>query len=266
MIANTAGAVATANLHIEVLSDVNGIQNDPPFAADDFGFTTVNKSVTGSFIANDRESNNDSLSLNGTAINSGVMGNAIGAPVITAQGGTVQFYSNGTYKYTPPTGYIGPDIVNYTVCDITAVTPQPLCSSAIIHFLVGPGITITGKVWDDANGDVVDQGVSEPETNVGGTLYVNLVDGLGYVTAVVPVASDGTYTIADAAPGGSYSLVLSTTQGTVGAPAPASVLPEGWVSTGETRNGTIDFGSAGIIDNRAYGFTNVTNYNFVIEQ
>jgi hypothetical protein len=263
---NTAAAVATAGIHIDVLADLNGVQNDPPFAADDFGYTTVNKSVTGSFIINDREPNSGSLSINGTAINSAIAGNAVGSPIATANGGSVQFYSNGTYKYTPPTGYIGPDIVNYSLCDITSTMPQPLCSAAIIHFLVGPGISISGKVWDDANGDVVDQGTSEPETNVNGSLYVNLVDGLGYVSAAVPVAADGSYNFPDAAPGGSYSLVLSTTQGTVGNPSPPALLPEGWSSTGETRNGIIDYGAAGIIDNRTFGYSSVSNYNFGIEQ
>lgn len=265
VISNTAGAPATANIHIEVLASINGTQNNPPFAGDDFDYTTINKPVTGSFITNDFDRNNDSLSLNGFIINTAIMGNNIGTAA-TIQGGVVQFYSNGTYTYTPPNGYIGPDYVTYSICDVTAAPPQPFCAGAIIHFLIAPGITISGKVWDDGDGNVIDAGASEPETNIGGTLYVNLVDGLGYVSAVVPVATDGTYSFTNIAAGSSYSLVLSTTQGVVGNPSPVPALPDGWDYTGETRNGTIDYGSMGIIDNRVFSFSNAVNYDFGIEQ
>jgi len=266
VISNTAGAVTSANFHIDVLADIDGTQNDPPFAGDDFGYTTVNQPVSGSFISNDQDPNADPLSFNGTTIVPASMANAIGAPVATVQGGTIQFYSNGTYTYTPPAGYMGPDLVQYTICDVTATAPQPLCANAILHFLIAPGINISGKVWDDANGDVVDQGGSEPETNAGGTLYVNLVDAMGYVVAVLPVAADGTYSFNNAAPGMNYSIVLSTIGGVVGTPAPSASLPAGWVNTGETRNGTIDYGAPGVIDNRPYGYTSVTNSDFGIEQ
>ena len=96
------------------------------------------------------------LSYMGVTINPAGPATPIGAPVVTAQGGTVQFYANGTYLYTPPAGYVGPDRLPYTICDVTVVTPQPLCADATIHLLVGPGINIAGKVWDDANGNVID--------------------------------------------------------------------------------------------------------------
>ncbi|MBL0355892.1 MAG: tandem-95 repeat protein [Chitinophagaceae bacterium] len=266
VISNTAGAVASANLHIDVLSDINGTQNDPPFAGDDFAFTTVNQPVAGSFISNDRDANNDTLSFNGTTLSTATMANAIGAPVATAQGGTVQFYSNGTYTYTPPAGYMGPDFVTYTICDVTTTAPQPLCGNAIIHFLIAPGINISGKVWDDGNGNIIPETSFENTTNGGGLLYVNLVDALGYVVASVPVASNGTYSFNNAAPGMSYSIVLSTNQGVSRSAAPAASLPDGWANTGETRNGTIDYGAPGVIDSRAFGYTSVVNLDFGIEQ
>ncbi len=266
LISNTVGAVSSANIHFEVLSDINGIQNDPPFGGDDFGYTTVNKPVTGSFISNDRDNNGDSLSLNGATIVSSGSGTAIGSAVTTAQGGKVQFYSNGTYTYTPATGYTGPDIVTYSICDLTAASPQPLCATATLHLLVGPGISISGKVWDDGNGNVIPETSFENVTNGNGTLYINLVDGLGYVVATASVASDGTYSFTDVAPGTNYSLVLSTVNGVTGTPAPTASLPSGWTNTGETRSATIDYGSMGVIDNRPFGFTSVINYDFGIEQ
>ncbi|HMO61776.1 MAG TPA: Ig-like domain-containing protein [Ferruginibacter sp.] len=264
-ISNSAGATATAKLNFDILEDVNGLQNDPPFAGDDFGYTNINQPVTGSFISNDREPNDDVVTLNGTTINTDGPATAIGTPIATTKGGTIQFFANGNYTYTPPVGYIGPDYVTYTICDVTSTMPQPLCASAIIHFLTAPGISISGKVWDDADGNVI-KAVSEPVTNAGNTLFVNLVSELGYVITSVPVAADGTYSFSNITPGDNYSLVLSTTQGSAGSLSPAATLPEGWVHTGETRNGVIDYGAVGIIDNREYGYTNVVNFDFGIEQ
>jgi Bacterial Ig domain/Secretion system C-terminal sorting domain/SdrD B-like domain len=265
-ITDALGAASTATLNIDVLSSPNGILNDPPFAGDDFSYTTINKSVNGNFINNDSDPNGNPVSFAGITIVPGGAHTAIGSALPTIVGGTVQFYADGTYTYTPPAGYIGPDAVNYTICDVTAVTPQPLCANAQIQLLVGPGISITGKVWDDANGNVIDPGAGEPETNIGGTLFVNLANGAGNIVGTVAVANDGTYNFNNVTPGTDYTLMLSTIQGTVGQPAPATVLPVAWTNTGETRNGTIDLGAAGIIDTRTYGFTNAINFDFGIEQ
>lgn len=265
-ITNAVSAVAIANLRIDVLSDINGLQNDPPFAGDDFAYTTVDQPISNYFIINDRDHSLDTMTMNGSRLDMYGSMDLIGAPVATTKGGTIKFYTNGIYEYTPPAGYVGPDLVTYTICDISSDEPQPLCANAIVHFLVGPGINISGKVWNDANGDVIQQAATEPVTNVGGLLYVNLINELGYVIGSVPVAANGTYSFNNASPGKNYSLVLSTTQGTLGDLAPTPSLPEGWINTGETRNGTIDYGEMGIIDDRTYGYTSVVNYDFGIER
>jgi hypothetical protein len=266
IIADALGATTTAALTITVLKDANGNENNAPFAGDDFGYTTINKSVTNSFVNNDVDPNSDALSLNGTTINTAGAQTPIGTAVTTAQGGTIQFFANGTYTYTAALGYVGPDKINYTIEDVTAINPQPLAANAVIHLLVGPGISIAGKVWDDADGNVIDAGATETETNISNTLYVNVVNVSNNVVAVSPVANDGTYSFIDITPGENYSLRLSTIQGTIGQPAPATTIPTAWTNTGETRNGIIDLGGAGIIDARTYGFTNIINYDFAIEQ
>jgi Bacterial Ig domain/Secretion system C-terminal sorting domain/Bacterial cadherin-like domain len=266
IITDALAATSNAVLSITVVKDANGNKNNAPFAGDDFGYTSINKSVTGSFVNNDSDPNTDAISFNGTIINIGGPQTPIGTPVATAQGGTIQFFANGMYTYIPALGYVGPDKINYTIEDVTAINPQPLAANAVIHLLVGPGISIAGKVWDDADGNVIDAGATEPETNISNTLYVNVVNGSNSVVAVTPVANDGTYNFTDITPGTNYSLSLSTAQGTIGQPAPATTIPTAWTNTGETRNGTIDLGGAGIIDTRAYGFTNIVNYDFAIEQ
>lgn len=265
IITDANGATSTAILQVDVLSDPNGALNDPPMGGDDFGYTTINKPVTGNFISNDTDPNSNPISYLGVTINPAGPATAIGGPVGTAQGGTVQFYANGTYLYTPPAGYVGPDRLPYTICDVTVVAPQPLCADAGIHLLVGPGINIAGRVWDDANGNVAING-GENATNAGNTLYVNLVDNLGNVVATTPVAANGTYSLANVNPGVNYSLQLTINQGTVGNPAPVVALPPGWTNTGESRNGTIDGGTTGVIDTRNFGFNNTVNFDFGIER
>jgi hypothetical protein len=248
-----------------VVRDSNGPKNDPPFAGDDFGYTTVNTPVSGNFVSNDSDPNGNPISVNGTTIVPGGAHTPIGTPVATAQGGTVQFYADGTYTYTPPVGYVGPDNVIYTICDVTVIAPQPLCADAQIHLLIGPGISIAGRVWDDANGNIVING-TEAGTNIAGALFVNLVGADGKVVASVPVNSDGTYNFNNITPATSYSLVLSITQGVTGQTAPAASLPPNWVNTGESKNGVIDAATLGVIDLQNYGYTNTINYNFGIDQ
>jgi len=139
-ITDALGATSTAILHIDILPDLNGASNDRPQPGDDFVYTAFNTPENSTFINNDTDPNANPVSLNGTPINTGGPATPIGSPVATAQGGTVQFYANGTYTYTPPVGYTGPDRVVYQVCDITAVNPQPLCADATIHMLVAPSL------------------------------------------------------------------------------------------------------------------------------
>ena len=249
IVTDANGAQAQATLHIDVLADVNGALNNPPLVADDFGYTTVNLAVTGNVLINDSDPNGDPL--------------LVTAQTTTIPGaGTLVLLTNGNYTFTPVAGYVGPVSFSYQACDVTAITPQPLCSNATLHILVGPGINIAGKVWADANGNTIQDGVGEPATNLGGTLFVNLVNALGNVIETATVANDGKYSFTNITPGKNYSLILSTTNGLISQPAPSPSLPAGYVNTGETRNGTIDLGVAGAIDSRTYGFTNAVNFNF----
>ena len=251
IVTDANGAQAQAILHVDVLADENGPLNNAPFVADDFGYTTVNLAVTSNVLINDNDPNGDPL--------------LVTAQTTTIPGaGTLVLLTNGNYTFTPVSGYVGPVSFSYQVCDVTAIAPQPLCNDATIHLLVGPGINIKGKVWADANGNTIDDGTGEPATNLGGTLFVNLVNASGNVIDTATVANDGTYSFTNLTPGTSYSLILSTTKGVIGQATPSPSLPTGYVNTGETRNGTIDLGIAGAIDSRTYGFTNAVNFNFGI--
>ncbi|MBL7701318.1 MAG: T9SS type A sorting domain-containing protein [Ferruginibacter sp.] len=99
---------------------------------------------------------------------------------------------------------------------------------------------ITGNVFNDADG-LADNNVSKtltsvgpvdnPKTNAGGLVYANLISG-GVVVATMPVAANGTFLFDNVAVG-TYTVQISSNQGVVGQPQPATALPSGWVNTGE---------------------------------
>ena len=121
---------------------------------------------------------------------------------------------------------------------------------------------------NDANG-LNDTRVNGTGTNTGGSLfYANLLDGSNNVLQSVLVAADGTYTFANLN-SGNYSVQVTTNKGTAGVAAPATVLPTGWVNTGENignnpgNDGTANSLLAVVVGTNA---TNVIDANFGIEQ
>lgn len=210
------GSVSTsANLTIDVLPDANGPANDPPFAGDDFKMTKVGVPVSGSFIANDLDPNGDALSYGGTTLVPGGPKTAIGSPVTTLHGGTVQFYADGTYTYTPSAFYTGPDAVSYTICDVTA---QPLCADAFIHFVVdNPSSVLAPPVAQNIAAPAISNTAAAtsipslqasspikvpldsffvltiPNTSTEGTLYYCATPGAGCTKSVVTAGMKLTY-------------------------------------------------------------------------
>ncbi|MCE9518316.1 MAG: hypothetical protein K8R87_01915 [Verrucomicrobia bacterium] len=81
------------------------------------------------------------------------------------------------------------------------------------------------------------------------------------------MAANGSYNFGTVAPNTSYSVVLSTTQGTVGSAAPAAALPSSWVNTGENiGTGAGDDGSINGSLAVSVVISGVANANFGIEQ
>ena len=92
-------------------------------------------------------------------------------------------------------------------------------------------VTLTGNVFDDANG-LTDNIVYGTGTNIGGSLFVNLVDNNNLVVASSVIANDGTYSFSNIGDG-NYTVQVTTIQGTQGNAAPAIILPVSWINTGE---------------------------------
>ena len=222
-------------------------------------------------------SNANSITINGTVYtNGGTCPPATSCTVWPGAGVTVP-YTNGT----GPTQAISVDpvegnvdvIIPFAAID-NAGKEDATPGSVTVPFRT---ITLSGTVWNDANGNLIQNGAEAVVngTNTGGgvvtgaVLYANLIDAGGNVIATAPVASDGTYSFPNV-PQSSTGLVvqLSQNQGTIGLAKPATALPTGWVTTGENKNG-----QGGPADATANGeipvttiTTNITAQNFGIER
>ncbi len=262
-ITDAQGATSTATIRIRVIYDSNGPDNNPPFAGDDFLFTNMNVAVNGYFFTNDNDSDGDQLSLNNVTIITGGANTPIGSALPTQQGGTVIFYANGTYLYTPPLNYVGPDLILYTICDLTSTPPGSRCSNATIHFLVAPVLSVRGTVYNDVNG-MTDNLVNGFGTDAGGLNAVLVGSGL-IVKDVTAVNGNGSYQFHNIL-SGNYFVMITSIIPTVGAIAPSVSIPLNWVHTGE---GTVASGD-GNADGRTNIFTvalaGISNVNFGIEQ
>jgi len=131
-------ACKDAKFTVEVMPKKDAAANDAPFAGDDYSNTIVNTPVIGKWLLNDTDDNGDKVKLNDLSqqldLDAPGSGNIL-ASYPTRKNGSVDLYDNGTYKYTPPTDYYGPDQLAYRICDVTA---SPACDSATIYLLTSP--------------------------------------------------------------------------------------------------------------------------------
>jgi len=135
-------------------------------------------------------------------------------------------------------------------------------------------LSISGNVYHDVNGmydnTVNGIGFNNPSAT---PLYAYLVQA-GNIVATVPVAANGAYSFDGIVnQNDTYSVVISTTNATIGNPAPGSSnLPSGWIETGEAYGTNNAAGTGNEIGTPnmvlAVNTTNkvVQNVNFGIEQ
>jgi hypothetical protein len=119
---------------------------------------------------------------------------------------------------------------------------------------------LSGRVWNDVDNSAnntftnINTG-SETGTNAGGLLNAILVDSNNKVLKTTSVAANGTYTFLDVPLNqNNVKIILSTTAGTVGNPAPTASLPPTWVNTSPLTTATFDTG------------TNISSKDFGIKQ
>lgn len=128
-------------------------------------------------------------------------------------------------------------------------------------------MSVSGNVFNDPDAGNVNNSSGTTNTVPSG-MYANLIDSNNKVVASTSVATGGAYSFSGIFPA-TYTMVLSTTQGTQGAVAPVASLPSGWSNAGEF-NGTPNTGNDGTANGISATFTvgtsNVTNINFGIRQ
>jgi uncharacterized repeat protein (TIGR01451 family) len=256
----------------------------------------VDNTYAGSINADFDDTNgvNDDDGVTFSPLSSGVTSYSIPASNITAHGsGTlhawIDFNKNGTFDPGEHTSVIVTNNVlagalNWTGITagsagntyarfrfttdttVTASTPSGLAADGEVEdYKIAIGVTITGNIFADANGNKIQNSPAESGTNAGG-LNAVLVNSLNKVVATTPVASDGTYTFsAVSASVNPYTIRISTATATVNLAPPAIVLPTNWVSTGENLGGAAD----SIVDSIlavTVGTSNITGANFGIRQ
>nr|NQU91911.1 LruC domain-containing protein [Bacteroidota bacterium] len=106
--------------------------NNPPVAVDDAYSTDMNVAVSGNVITNDSDPDGNNITVNT-------------APVTPPSHGSVTLNADGTFTYTPTTGYVGTDTFVYEISDDG--TPS-LTDQAIVT------ITIN-SLGEDSDGDGV---------------------------------------------------------------------------------------------------------------
>jgi len=114
--------------------------------------------------------------------------------------------------------------------------------------------SISGYLYLDSNNDGQVNGTPTANSCDGTTpLYVNLIDSNNKVKAVTTLDSaDGHYAFynPDVVAENNYTLVLSTTQGTIGNDAPQASLPNGCAFVKENKGGTEDNPEDGLGDGK----------------
>jgi gliding motility-associated-like protein len=92
--------------------------NDAPLANSDNFVSTINTAINGDVTTNDIE-------VDGPSIVASILTNVLN--------GSLLFNNNGTFTYTPNTGFVGSDSLLYLLCD--GAVPN-LCDSAMVYFTI----------------------------------------------------------------------------------------------------------------------------------
>jgi len=168
---------------LNVTAPVCSTENRAPAAMDDTYTTEYETPVSGDLSSNDSDPDNDILTYNTT-------------PVTNCSNGTVVINSDGTFTYTPNSGFSGSDTFEYRVCDDGSPSK---CSEAWVSVNVAEQGNRAPVAVNDINNTVVNTAVSgnvltndyDPDGNslaVISNLYASPSNG------TVKMNNDGTYT------------------------------------------------------------------------
>ena len=181
IVCNAVGLCDTASLFLNVLDIPIAGVNSAPIAQNDVAISYVNASVTSNVLTNDIDAEGHTLTVNTT-------------PLSGPTNGTLFLNSNGTYTYTPNTGFVGTDAFQYIVCDNGSPSKCDTASVAIDVLNITTG---TANLPPTANDDGF---LTYKNLNISGNLKTNDSDPnagqtLTYNTAPTTNPANGTVTI-----------------------------------------------------------------------
>ncbi|MBC7449671.1 MAG: cadherin-like domain-containing protein, partial [Hymenobacteraceae bacterium] len=186
---NTCGTSTARTLTVTVTA------NQPPVANDDQNDVPRNTPTTGNVILNDNDPDLGALTVQTT-------------PTVAPLHGTLVLAANGSYTYTPATGYLGLDQFSYRVCDVAST-----CANATVFL----------RVYNPATACVSGTGtnlLANPSFTSGNT---------GFNTTLVYVAPPATQ--ATGSPNGLYP------EDTYAVTANVSIYHQAFTGTGRTGAG-----------------------------
>ncbi|WP_343870432.1 beta strand repeat-containing protein, partial [Tatumella terrea] len=190
-------ATATAVLHF---TDIATGSNTSPVAEDDHAVTKADTAVSGNVLDNDTDKDGDTLTVTGFSVDGHTL--KAGETATLSGVGTLTISSNGTYTFTPVTGYTGPvPSATYTITDGQATSSAILSFSAINT----PPVAIADHAVTDGDTPVSGNVLSNDTDKDGDTLTVTqfTVDGqtvkAGETATIsgvgsLKIGSDGAYT------------------------------------------------------------------------
>ena len=166
---------------LQIITVKDALVKNTTLAADDYAYTSLNVAVTGNVKTNDTDPDGNTQTV---------------APQTTtvAGKGTLTLLSDGSFTFTPVSGFTGPVNFVYTTCDNG--TPQA-CASATLYVLVSPDLPYTNPDFNSTFVNVhVTGDVSTNDKMPAGTTYGSapaLVSGPAGSHPVIIMNSNGTY-------------------------------------------------------------------------
>ncbi len=194
--------------------------NDPPVAAADTFNTDEDAALTANVLGNDTDADGDVLSVNTT-------------PVADPINGSVQLNVDGTFTYTPDTGFHGTDSFAYEVSDgnggsntatvnitVDSVNDAPVAVADTFNTNQGVALTASVLVNDtDADGDTLSVNATPVVGPTNGSVQLNVDGTFTYTPNAKYFGSDSfTYAVSDGNGGSNTATVNITVDSVNNAP------------------------------------------------
>ncbi len=132
-ITNESGLSDTADIELEVIGDLG----NATFASDDGNVGQTGVPQSGNVLANDTDPENDGQSVSYALAATGDT-IRIGMLVTLPSGGEFTLNADGTYAYQPAAGFVGTEVIPYTIADDNAVTPATSAATLYLTTLQPP--------------------------------------------------------------------------------------------------------------------------------